>query len=57
MLPANMHKLTADEILKIADRTRVSFLAATKQMMLDNDLEQALIDDLYPVGGVPGKTS
>ena len=55
MLPANMHTLTADEILKIADRTRVSFLAATKQMMLDNDLEQALIDDYIPLAACLAK--
>jgi len=55
MLPANMHTLTADEILKIADRARVSFLAATKQMMLDNDLEQALIDVYIPLAACLAK--
>ena len=55
MMPANMHTLTADEILKIADRTRVSFLAATKQMMLDNDLEQALIDVYIPLAACLAK--
>ena len=55
MLPANMQKLTADERLKIADRTRVSFLAATKQMMLDNDLEQALIDVYIPLAACLAK--
>jgi D-glycerate 3-kinase len=55
MLPAKMHKLTADEILKIADRTRLSFLAATKQMMLDNDLEQALIDLYIPLAACLAK--
>ena len=55
MLPANMHTLTADEILKIADRTRISFLAATKQMMLDNDLEQALIDVYIPLAACLAK--
>ena len=49
MLPANMHKLTSDEISEIADRTRDSFLAATKQMRIDNDLEQALIDLYIPL--------
>ena len=55
MMPANMHTLTADERLKIADRTRVSFLAATKQMMLDNDLEQALIDVYIPLAACLAK--
>ena len=55
MMPANMHTLTADEILKIADRTRVSFLAATKQMMLDNDLEQALINVYIPLAACLAK--
>jgi len=55
MMPANMHTLTVDEILKIADRTRVSFLAATKQMMLDNDLEQALIDVYIPLAACLAK--
>ena len=55
MLPANMHTLTADEILKIANRTRVSFLAATKQMMLDNDLDQALIDVYIPLAACLAK--
>ena len=49
MLPANMHQLTKDEILETADKTRASFQAATKQMMLDNDLEQALIDIYIPL--------
>ena len=57
MLPANMHKLTADEILEIADRTRVSFLAATKQMMLDNDLEQALVDIYIPLSATLARQS
>jgi len=57
MLPANMHKLTADEILKITDRTRVSFLAATKQMMLDNDLEQALVDIYIPLSATLARQS
>lgn len=55
MLPANMHILTADEILKIADRTRASFLAATKQMMLDNNLDQALIDVYIPLAACLAK--
>jgi len=55
MMPANMHTLTVDEILKIADRTRVSFLAATKQMMLDNDLEQALINVYIPLAACLAK--
>ena len=55
MLPANMHTLTADEILKIADRTRASFLAATKQMMLDNNLDQALIDVYIPLAACLAK--
>jgi len=55
MMPANMHTLTADERLKIADRARVSFLAATKQMMLDNDLEQALIDVYIPLAACLAK--
>ena len=55
MLPANMHILTADEILKVADRTRASFLAATKQMMLDNNLDQALIDVYIPLAACLAK--
>jgi len=55
MMPANMHTLTADEILKIADRTRASFLAATKQMMLDNNLDQALIDVYIPLAACLAK--
>jgi len=55
MLPANMHNLTADEILKIADKTRVSFLAATKQMMLGNDLKQALINVYIPLAACLAK--
>ena len=55
MLPANMHTLTADERLKIANRIRVSFLAATKQMMLDNDLDQALIDVYIPLAACLAK--
>ena len=55
MLPANMHILTADEILKIADRTSASFLAATKQMMLDNNLDQALIDVYIPLAACLAK--
>ena len=55
MLPANMHKLTADEILEIADRIRASFLAATKQMMIDDDLEQALIDVYIPLAACLAK--
>jgi len=55
MLPANMHILTADEILKIANRTRASFLAATKQMMLDNNLDQALIDVYIPLAACLAK--
>jgi D-glycerate 3-kinase len=55
MMPANMYTLTADERLKVADRTRVSFLAATKQMMLDNDLEQALIDVYIPLAACLAK--
>ena len=49
MLPANMHKLTKHEILEIADKTRASFQTATEQMMIDNDLEQALIDIYIPL--------
>lgn len=49
MLPANMHKLTKDEILEIAHRTRGFFHDATRQMMIDNDLEQALIDIYIPL--------
>jgi D-glycerate 3-kinase len=55
MMPSNMQTLTADERLKIADRTRISFLAATKQMMLDNDLEQALIDVYIPLAACLAK--
>ena len=55
MMPLNMQTLTADERLKIADRTRISFLAATKQMMLDNDLEQALIDVYIPLAACLAK--
>jgi D-glycerate 3-kinase len=49
MLPANMHKLTNNETLEIADRTRSSFQNATRQMMIDNDLEEALIDIYIPL--------
>ena len=55
MMPSKMQTLTADERLKIADRTRISFLAATKQMMLDNDLEQALIDVYIPLAACLAK--
>ncbi|MEJ2199142.1 MAG: hypothetical protein P8X54_11335 [Desulfuromonadales bacterium] len=55
MMPSNMQTLTADQRLKIADRTRISFLAATKQMMLDNDLEQALIDVYIPLAACLAK--
>ena len=44
-----MHKLTNNEILEIADKIRASFQDATKQMMIDNDLEQALIDIYIPL--------
>jgi D-glycerate 3-kinase len=50
-----MQTLTADKRIKIADRTRISFLAATKQMMLDNDLEQALIDVYIPLAACLAK--
>jgi D-glycerate 3-kinase len=49
MLPANMHKLTKHELLEIAGKARASFQAATEQMMIDNDLEQALIDIYIPL--------
>lgn len=49
MLPANMHKLTAGEISVIAQRSRDSFMTCAKQMMIDNDLEQALIDIYVPL--------
>jgi len=49
MLPANMHKLTNDEILERADKTRAYFRAAARQMMIDDDLEQALIDIYVPL--------
>jgi D-glycerate 3-kinase len=49
MLPAQMHKLTNDDILEIADKARASFRQATTQMMIDNDLEQALIDIYIPL--------
>ena len=49
MLPVNMHKLTSDKILAIADRTRSSFITGARQMMIDNDLEQALTDIYIPL--------
>ena len=49
MLPANMHKLTAGEISVIAQRSRDSFMTCAKQMMIDNDLGQALIDIYVPL--------
>jgi len=49
MLTTTMHNLTDDEIHGIADKVRPSFLAGTKQMMIDNDLEQALIDIYVPL--------
>ena len=55
MLPANMHKLTAEEIIEIADRVRSSFLASTKLMMIDDDLEQALVDIYIPLAACLGK--
>lgn len=49
MLTTTIHNLTDDEIHGIADKVRPSFLASTKQMMIDNDLEQALIDIYVPL--------
>ena len=49
MLTTTMHNLTDDEIHGIADKVSPSFLAGTKQMMIDNDLEQALIDIYVPL--------
>jgi D-glycerate 3-kinase len=49
MLPANMHKLTTDEILAIANKTRASFFAGARRMRVDNDLEQALVDIYVPL--------
>lgn len=44
-----MHKLTTEEVHLIADRVRPSFLAGTRLMMIENDLEQALIDIYVPL--------
>lgn len=49
MLSPNMHKLTAVEISAVADQIRPSFLAAAKQMKIDNDLQQALVDIYIPL--------
>lgn len=44
-----MHKLTEGGVNAIADKVRKPFLAGTKQMMIDNDLEQALVDIYIPL--------
>ena len=49
MLLPNMHKLTAVEIFALAEKVRPSFMSNAAQMMIDNDLEQALVDIYIPL--------
>lgn len=49
MFSSNMHKLTAVEIFAVAEKVKPSFLKATERMMLDNDLDQALLDIYIPL--------
>ena len=49
MLTADIHKLGAVETYAIAEKTRAAFLAAAEEMMIDNDLEQALVDIYIPL--------
>jgi hypothetical protein len=44
-----MYKLTEVEVLAVAERVRPSFQVAAEQMMIDNDLEQALVEIYIPL--------
>lgn len=49
MLPTQLHKLSDEEIIRVAERTRDSFLAATGEMMIGNDMVRALVDIYVPL--------
>lgn len=49
MLTTKMHKLTESEINKVANKVRTSFQACTRQMMIENDLEQILLEIYIPL--------
>ena len=49
MLTTEMNKLSAVEIYTIAEKVREPFLAAIREMMIENDLEQALLDIYIPL--------
>lgn len=49
MLLPDMHKLTAVEVFALAEKVRPSFMSHAAQMMIDNDLEQALVDIYIPL--------